>query len=322
MPKEIACCLCRKRCKPGARRSVIQPDLKRYLRKCMNRDVQHNEIICNRCYAVFRRSPATNKHVSEKPTTPKPSFRSPKSIPLRIPSTPRSHRYCIVCRKEGTTRNRLSLITSDAQTQAFVECGIFIDSKNRCCQHHLDKTFFKSEALTMISSTKYSDLFSRTDILQLLENLRKMLQKTKNLNFDIPSLMSDDDYFAMTGLLKEQFDNMVTYLSSLRSTVNRSIRTCLAIFLVKMRTGLSNRILAILFGLKPSHIQRAVHATRISLMSNFVPSNIGFQHISHDDFCSQHTTPLARKLFTSSENQAVLITTFNDVRFPCTSINP
>lgn len=44
-------------------------------------------------------------------------------------------------------------------------------------------------------------------------------------------------------------------------------------------------------------------------MKNFVPRHLGFQHISHQELCLHHITPIARKLFTSVDNQdqAVLI---------------
>jgi hypothetical protein len=44
-------------------------------------------------------------------------------------------------------------------------------------------------------------------------------------------------------------------------------------------------------------------------MQNFVPKHLGFQHISHQELCLHHTTPIAKKLFTSDDNpdQAVLI---------------
>ena len=36
---------------------------------------------------------------------------SPKSIPLDIPSTPRSHRYCVICKRDGSRRIPLACIS-------------------------------------------------------------------------------------------------------------------------------------------------------------------------------------------------------------------
>lgn len=38
-------------------------------------------------------------------------------------------------------------------------------------------------------------------------------------------------------------------------------------------------------------------------MKDFVPRHFGFQHISHQELCLHHITPIARKLFTSEDNQ-------------------
>ena len=61
----------------------------------------------------------------------------------------------------------------------------------------------------------------------------------------------------------------------------RSVRVVFAIFLAKVRLELSKRVLARLFRLAPkrsvSHICRQV---RDVLMQDFVPSHVGFQHMS------------------------------------------
>ena len=64
----------------------------------------------------------------------------------------------------------------------------------------------------------------------------------------------------------------------MRNTHVRSVRTALAVFLMKMRLGISNRVLASLFYLTnkriASHIIRSVRET---LMKDFTPHHIGLQ---------------------------------------------
>ena len=66
-------------------------------------------------------SEAHNLDSKDPVPTSQGSFRSPKSIPLNIPSTPRTHKYCIVCQAKWTNRNRLCIIPFKARTQAFIE---------------------------------------------------------------------------------------------------------------------------------------------------------------------------------------------------------
>ncbi|XP_041357860.1 uncharacterized protein LOC121374814 [Gigantopelta aegis] len=306
MPKQIICCLCLKRCKQAARRHVVNSGLKNYLGKCFLREVDNNEIICNACYAKYRRQSSTTvRHVDEE--LPQANLLSPKTIQLKIPSTPRSHKYCIVCKKTGNQRNHLVNIPDHARTQAFIEKGVFIDSRNRCCLKHIEKTYFSKSALSIISVTKQCDIFSRTDIVSLLENIRHMIKKQSHINFNIPSMMTDDDCCCLTGLTKEQFVDLTSYLQPLRATAVRSLPTCLGVFLTQLKTGLPNKILAVLFSLKRHQVQRIIHSTLSAMMTNFVPENIGFKHVTHDNSCRLHTTPIARTLFSSSSDQAVIV---------------
>ncbi|XP_065939474.1 uncharacterized protein, partial [Magallana gigas] len=50
-----------------------------------------------------------------------------------------------------------------------------------------------------------------------------------------------------------------------------------------------------------------IHSGRNCLMKDFVPLHIGFQHISHEDFVSRHTTPLSKQLFSSHDDDAAII---------------
>ena len=123
------------------------------------------------------------------------------------------------------------------------------------------------------------------------------------------SALRDEDYYNMTGLSHDQFSELSTYITTMRNTSSRSTRTCLAVFLSKLRTGLPNSILSSIFSLTTSQIQRIIPAVRTALMESFVPRHLGFQHISHQEFCEKHITPMARPLFTSTgnNNEAVLV---------------
>ena len=323
MPKEFYCCLCTKRCKAPLRKVCSGP-FKKYIER-FNKEHSNQHIVCDKCSRTFYRqksqqfSEGTQSNVLETQVlhnvdsvdlvpSSQGSFRSPKSIPLNIPSTPRTHKYCIICQAKGNSRNRLCVIPSRARTQAFIESSVFIDSRNRCCPNHLDcKNFLTAEALEKVKRTKERDIYSRSDLTGILFNMREFLKESSHINFDMPYLMSDDDYISLTGLSKASFADLCSQCSGLRNTTVRTSRTCLAIVLVKLRLGLSNNILSILFGLKQTQIQRCIHAARTSLMQGFVPQNLGFQHITHDKFVEKHTTAISKSLFSTKEGQAIIV---------------
>lgn len=95
---------------------------------------------------------------------------------------------------------------------------------------------------------------NRTTIVGVLKQTRDVAiqNQNKRLNFDDPHGMQNEDYYNLTGVTKDQFDELMTYLveTNLRSSKKRSTRTCVALLLTKLRCGLSNQLLGTLFGMK------------------------------------------------------------------------
>ncbi|XP_076072514.1 uncharacterized protein LOC143044399 [Mytilus galloprovincialis] len=301
------------------RRAIFNSGLRNYVESILKRHVYEHDAICLKCRTRIQREIQANKLVNnvtvaeknksnEKKQASSGGVLSPKTIQLPICSTTKSHRMCIVCKKQNSNRHKLIVVPNEAKTQTFIDKGIFISTNSRCCSDHLVGKYFKQEALKALKHTSSSTFFNRTDVNNLLDRTRSMLKDVGKLNFDVQIAMSDDDFVNLTGLTKQQFDVVATHVTDLRNSEVRSIRTCLAILLVKLCTGLSNTILGTLFSLKSYNIRRAVHSARESLIKNFVPSFLGFNHMSHSVFAQSHTTPTAKTLFTgNNEDTAVLI---------------
>ena len=60
----------------------------------------------------------------------------------------------------------------------------------------------------------------------------------------------------LIGVSKAEFDDFMLYIDyhDLRDTATRSTSTCLAIFLLKLRCGLSNKLIATLFAMKKHQV--------------------------------------------------------------------
>lgn len=104
------------------------------------------------------------------------------------------------------------------------------------------------------------------------------------LNFDNPFFLSNDEYVTLTGFDKDQFHEITESLTLLKNSAVRSIRTSVQTFLLKLRTGLSNKMVSLLIGLQEPQIQRIIYSVRTAFMTDFVPGNLGFEHISREDF--------------------------------------
>ena len=71
------------------------------------------------------------------------------------------------------------------------------------------------------------ELFSSADVEILISKWRQYFQKQKRLDFDDPRVLSDDEYRALTTLSKDQFNDLMTHISTydIYNSSNRSIRT-------------------------------------------------------------------------------------------------
>ena len=130
---------------------------------------------------------------------------SPKVIHLNIPSTQSSHKYCIVCKRKSSKHVKLCTVPLTARTQAFIYNGIFIKSSPRCCSAHLQGQNFLQPSLAVLEAKYEKSLFNRTDLVNLLENVRLTLKKSFTLDFD-----NGDRLTTNRGLLQSDWFNQRT----------------------------------------------------------------------------------------------------------------
>ncbi|CAC5373715.1 unnamed protein product [Mytilus coruscus] len=140
--------------------------------------------------------------------------------------------------------------------------------------------------------------------------MRKKIRESasRRLNFD-DSNLSEPDYITMTGLSKINFSEVCSTMSKyLKNTPARTITTTVAIFLCKLKSGMSNRFLSTIFCVSKSSVRHAFNSVRQAFMSEFVPANLGFQHISREEVIQKHTRPLAQSMFGEiASNNAILV---------------
>lgn len=54
-------------------------------------------------------------------------------------------------------------------------------------------------------------------------------------------------------------------------------------------------------------MQRIIYSVRTAFMTDFVPGNLVFKHISREDFCKNHTTQVASSLFSTCPDDAIIV---------------
>ncbi|XP_062602094.1 uncharacterized protein LOC134263728 [Saccostrea cucullata] len=326
-PKQYPCVLCNKRTNAKERRTVNKR-ISRTLNRCFLIDRTGGKVICNKCRhkcSSMQKKSATcstgvNIQVPSSAAVSMPSspvskrratnIQSPPSVTLPINSTVKSHAYCVLCKKPGP---KLIVVSAEARFKVFLSHNILIPSGARCCPSHFTKGTLTHESLEIIPGTKDHSFVNRSTIMELLQQLRDEanVKGRKRLDFDDPEALNDDDYQTLTGLSKVDFDDILTYARStdIRPSKSRSIRTCIAILLTKLKTSLDNKMLAVMFNMSKPQIRRAVSTARQALCNSFVPQHLGFQHVTRDSIIQKHTRPLAKELFTPSfaDEKAILV---------------
>lgn len=305
--KAIDCVLCNKRTKQRDRRPV-NSDIRNFLRKCFMLDVQEGTIICNKCRHKYysEKEKLNASRISNaveddefRPSVTKVSKQtesSPPSIQFPIATLAKTHAYCVICKRPGP---KLMVINSNARFQLFLRNNLLCPSGSRCCPVHIDGSNFTEEALKACKFTSETSFVNRSTLWDLLQRTRQAVLKTQNtrLDFENPDSLSDMDYITLTGLTKVDFADLCSIANDIQNTSVRSKRMSVAIFLVKHRSGMSNKLMSTIFNISKSSIRRAIASVRQALYRSFVPLHLGPEHITRQQVINEHTRPLANELF-------------------------
>ncbi|CAF4454588.1 unnamed protein product [Rotaria magnacalcarata] len=232
-----------------------------------------------------------------------------ETITLPMNCTTSSHKTCCICsaNMEGNSRT----VSAEDRDLIFLKKDILIPEGARCCSQHLDDDRLTKNAIDKVAPFSIqSKRFSSSDVQLLISRWQILFEQQKRFDFDNPLSLSDDEYQILTSLTKVQFEDLASYLfdSNIRNSSNRSIRTALAILSCKLRLGLSLNILAVLFQLPDKKaVSRSLKTVRTALMTRFVPSNLGFNHITRQEIIDQHTSTMARRLMCDAESNTAIV---------------
>ncbi|OXA45584.1 hypothetical protein Fcan01_19479 [Folsomia candida] len=209
------------------------------------------------------------------------SFSSTQSISLLsnhakidIPTVSKSERRCFIC-KSVTGRKR---VPDSAILQVLQRHYIYIPPKNRTCASHLENNQFTNEALIQITADKQSFELSGPDITKWIAQLLKHIDnKVTILDFGKNSHIKPEDYHLLLGVTRDQFLELLEICRHhIHSSSNRSVENALALFLLKMRLDLPQKVLALLFGIDgQQRVSETITRVAEVLDREFVPYNLG-----------------------------------------------
>ena len=231
---------------------------------------------------------------------------------------------CCVCNADFRSKHHRSItIDASIRLQCLTDHHIFIEKQSKCCTTHVSNGLLYSDSIDKIKQNHSSQCTIYCDELLIMFNEMKQELKNKNsiindlkhsppLNFDDDgTFMSDKNCHVLTGLTRDQFNDLCTYIPStaLRTTDVRTPRMAVASLLVKLRLGVSHDTLCTLFGVDDKRrVSRILESANNALTQYFVPKYLGFHRITREQVLKQHTRPLAQQLLANDNpNKAIII---------------
>lgn len=283
-------------------------DILSYLKANINDALRFGDPVCKKCRGRYYNHHSSTEHPS---SDVEHQLESPenKKIKLDIPRATLGESRCFICKMlREECKSKMVMLSTEMRVKIFIKTGILVPNTCRCCSSHIVNGDFPSDSLSSLAYSSKDTELDSSEISEILLTLRAAASKKSCLDFDSSDGLTDQDYYRLTGLYKNQFSDLLRSVNpSLYSTLNRSARTALAILLVKLRTGMSLSILASLFNMTKRICGKCIHSARQALMTHFVPSHLGLQHITREQVIQNHTTVFARKMFASGEDVAIAV---------------
>lgn len=149
---------------------------------------------------------------------------------------------------------------------------------------------------TLVTQTEIMDFL--VSVTQEAHNLQRNHSHGSTLSFSNDETGSDDYYFTLTGLKRDQFHTLLKE-TKLQSSKRFDKRTSLALYLVRIRTGLPLHTLSVLFGCKSRReVSQRLCRTRKQLFKcQIMQKYFGFSQMTRLEMIQSHTTEFAKQFF-------------------------
>lgn len=181
----------------------------------------------------------------------------------------------------------------------------FIKKGSMACANHM--LALKSLEFEIIQLTRFSDTFKLTpeENTRLISSIHEAKTTKSKETIEFPNL-SEERFVTLLGTNKFEFRILRDQLNWIvQDTACRNPDFTLAIYLFKMKTGLSDEVIGALIGRIRQTISYHVTRARKILNDQFVPPNLGLGHISRQEIMTEHTTEMSKIIH--GTNKCVLV---------------
>lgn len=214
---------------------------------------------------------------------------------LRLNVAIQGHAHaCFICSlTEGTYT-----LSVESRVDVYIQQEIYVPPEVKSCQNHFNERGFIHRFL--LPGIRY---FNKPYIMRGYE-MQTFMQAFRNVARTSKSVyeenLCDEDFTYMTSLSKAQFNDLLSYCDPVEENgFRRKVkRKDLLMFLCKMRQGISDDFLKVIFDYTTRQaVSLAVSTVRRSLMLRLVPDNLGFNAINRQEYIERHVTEFANQLY-------------------------
>jgi hypothetical protein len=225
-------------------------------------------------------------------------------IEVQIKRTVITHRYCCVC---FVPNRNLVVVPQNARMQSIIKRRIFIPDGNRCCEDHLINKRFYEEDLNLLKVYCNWSILRSSELSKIMESFAtecNSILLDKMDDFCIP----DEQLYIFTGLRRENLIELRDLLTTMRNTDSRTVTQALIVFLFKLRTGNSNKLISATLQLKDEQlVSKYCEQVMQSFEKDVLPRYFGFRSMSRNDLIENNSSPLVKRLYDDLNNKLVLI---------------
>lgn len=196
------------------------------------------------------------------------------------------------------------IVPEEAITHAYVKHKIYIPYGNQCyCAHIIKHRLCDSDLNSIRIVSNISSLCKRklNKLFQTMtiESVTPILKKIRNLNVKQIQLL--------TGLDFEDIEQLRNMMMSMRDNEYRTMLEAIFVFLVKLRTGNSNKMISAITDLER---EQMISDYSVSIINAFekdiLPFHFSIRSNSRQDLIDNHTTDFAKKLYSVHDKLLVI----------------
>ena len=195
--------------------------------------------------------------------------------------------------------NDLRRVPLEARLKIFLERDIYVPEYTKTCHHHLttDNNIL-SALLPGLRFVNRPYVIPGQEIQAFFQGFKNKIQNSRDFSNDME--FSDEEFKILTSLTKAQFHELFAYCGRVQDNnffryVNKKD---VITFLCKLRQGLSDEFLRVIFHYSPRQaVSMAIANVRKSLKEHFTPQNVGFEAITRQEYIDRHVTPFANELY-------------------------